>query len=97
MRDAQTASSDLESLMYSFLYLATQGQLPWAHLPQTDAMFAKSGCMTQSRLFDREIAVWVKEPSLKATTETLRGLFLVKQPSKPCVSASEFIAALEMA
>ena len=101
MGDAQTASSDLESLMYCFLYVATQGDLPWARMGHTTirgapATFAKLACMTQSRLFDDKIAVHLGEPSLKAIARTLRGLFFPEDKYQPHVSASEFIAALDM-
>ena len=95
MDEVQTASSVLESLIYSLLNVATRGQLPWAHLPHTDTMFAKLGCMTQSSLFDREIGIRL-EPSLKAIAQNLHGLFYFNQQYKPYVNASAFIATLEM-
>ena len=72
--------SDPESLMYSFLYVATQGDLPWARMGHTTirgapATYAKLACMTQSKLFDDQIATHLKEPSHKAIAKNLRGLF----------------------
>ena len=76
--DAQTASSDLESLMYSFLYVATQGKLPWGPMTHdpSSALYAKLACMTDPRLFDAKVVYHIGEPRLKAIAKNLRGLLL---------------------
>ena len=96
---AQAASSDLESLMYCFLYVATRGHLPWKDLPRckrAPAIYAKYSCMAKESLFRSEVADYIRESSLVPIAKKLRGLFFKDAEYQPTVSASSFIAALEM-
>ena len=96
---AQAASSDLESLMYCFLYVATRAHHPWKDLPQckqAPAIYAKYSCMAKESIFCSEVADHIKESSLVPIAKKLRGLFFKDAKYQPTVSASDFIAALEM-
>ena len=95
---AQAASSDLESLMYCFLYMATGGHLPWRDSPRYTraAIFAKYSCMAKSSLFHSQVADLIRESSLVAIAKKLRGLIFKDENYEPMVTASDFIAALEM-
>ena len=95
---AQAASSDLESLMYCFLHVATQGRLPWKDLPRhtrAPAIYAKYSCMAKKSLYHSKITAHIREPSLVPIAKSLRGLFFRDDKYEPMVSASDFIAALK--
>ena len=75
---AQAASSDLESLMYCFLYVATRGHLPWKGLPRytrAPAIYAKYSCVAKESLFHSEVAIHIRESSLVPIAKNLRSLF----------------------
>ena len=96
MHGVQTASSDLESLMYSFLYVATLGKLPWGAMTHdtNTALYTKLSCMTQPSMFEEDVGVYITDARLKAIANNLRGLFFVDERYVGRVSASKFIEML---
>ena len=96
---AQTTSSDLESLMYCFLSVATGGHLIWKDLPhirpkERPAIHTKYTCMSRAGDFDSYIVGHIEESSLVPIAKSLRALFFKDATYEPTVSAIEFIAAL---
>ena len=92
-------SSELESLMYCFLYAATQDQLHWKHSTSiAEAFNAKGVAMRVPDVFQDKVLCRV-EPELKGIAASLQELCfpLPKQPlgtPEQAVSVSEFQACL---
>eukprot|EP00891_Asterochloris_glomerata_P009098 jgi/Astpho2/9098/fgenesh1_pg.00133_%23_93_t len=97
---AQAASSDLESLMYCFLHVATQGRLPWKDLPRhtrAPAIYAKYSCMAKKSLYHSKITAHIREPSLVPIAKSLRGLFFRDDKYEPMLlRASQHITVTKV-
>lgn len=90
----QNVSTELESLMYVLLYIATAGRLIWRTygLHHVEAGHVKFACMTAR--FRDEVLVRIPDPALKEVAIAMQRLFFPGCQHRSDVTVKEFQSAL---
>lgn len=69
-------ATELESLMYCFLFVATKDQLHWKHCDDLfTAWSAKAAAMCTARNFGDKVLPRINEPELRGVARRLQNLF----------------------
>lgn len=91
----QSVGSDLESLLYSLMYIAMERALPWLGLLGRAAVDRKIACMTSNQLFSSKVLDKIPSITLRKVVAELRQLFFLAGDYRSDVSIVEFRNALE--
>ena len=90
----QNVSTELESLMYVLLYIATAGRLIWRTygLQHVEAGHVKFACMTAR--FHNDVLERISDPALKEVATAIQRLFFPGSQHRSDVTVKEFQSAL---
>lgn len=83
---SQTVSTELQSLMYCFIYSATRHKLHWAHRAKIDAVDMKALPFVSNRYFESKVLSRIPDVSLRSVAVKLRKLFDLGNSNRPQVS-----------
>ena len=90
---SQTASTDLESLFYTFLWCATYHKLHWKHggFGEVAAHDAKGFAMVSDIMFSDKVLSRIPADGLKAVAKRFRILFYPNDINLPKVTVQQFV------